>query len=76
MNQAFEPPPILSQLLPHHEATKRLQRNQIGAWLGKFAQLMSTHPRFPATMSVAQQDERTFVLTVTVDEPPALPPAP
>ncbi|MCA2275493.1 hypothetical protein JF780_05740 [Mycobacterium intracellulare] len=73
MSQPFEPPPNLAQLMPYHQATKRLHRKQIGAWLGKFAQLMTAHPRFPATMTVTQQDEHTYLLTVTVDEPPALP---
>lgn len=73
MSQPFEPPPILSQLMPYHQATRRLQAKQVGAWLGKFAHLMTQHKRFPATMTVTQQDERTFLLTVVVDGPPALP---
>jgi hypothetical protein len=61
--------------MPWVRGTNGPKRDQVGAWLIKFAALMTAHKRFPATWTVQQQDDHTYLLTVTVDDTPALPAA-
>lgn len=69
MSQAFEPPPILSQLMPYHEATRNFTAKQAEKFIGFLAQWITTSSRLPATASVEKRDHNTIVMTVTIKPP-------
>ncbi|CQD03738.1 hypothetical protein BN000_00635 [Mycobacterium europaeum] len=69
MSQAFEPPPILSQLMPYHEATRNFTVRQAEKFIEYLARWITTSNRLPATATVEKRDHKTLVMTIVVDTP-------
>ena len=69
MSQPFEPPPILSQLMPYHEATRNFTVRQAEKFIHYLAQWITTSNRLPAHATVEKRDHKTLVMTIVVDTP-------
>lgn len=69
MSQAFDPPPILSQLMPYHQATRNYTQRQAEKFIHFLAQWITNSNRLPARASVDKRDVNTLVMTVTIDAP-------
>ncbi|UXA06574.1 hypothetical protein KXD96_28330 (plasmid) [Mycobacterium sp. SMC-2] len=69
MNQPFEPPPILSQLMPYHQATRNFTVRQAEKFIHYLAQWITTSNRLPARASVDKRGDNTLVMTVVIDTP-------
>lgn len=69
MSQPFEPPPILSQLMPYHEATRNFTAKQAEKFIGFLAQWITTSNRLPATATVDRLGDNAIVMTVVIDTP-------
>lgn len=69
MSQAFEPPPILSQLMPYHQATRNYTVRQAEKFIHYLAQWITNSNRLPARASVEKTGANTLVMTVVIDTP-------
>lgn len=69
MSQAFEPPPILSQLMPYHEATRNFTVRQAEKFIEYLARWITTSNRLPARATVDRLGDTTLVMTIVIDTP-------
>ncbi|WP_104182727.1 hypothetical protein [Mycobacterium avium] len=69
MSNDFQPPPILSQLMPYHQATRNYTVRQAEKFIHYLAQWITTSNRLPARASVEKTGPTTLVMTIVVDTP-------
>ena len=66
---SFEPPPILSQLMPYSQHTRNFTVRQAEKFIEYLAHRITNSTRLPARATVEKQGNNTLIMTVVVDTP-------